>query len=220
MKRNKISVIISAFNEEKYIGRCLRSLLKQNISDDLYEIIVINDASEDRTDFALKLFCDPRKSIIKVLKNEENLGLPSSLNKAINFSNCEYLVRVDADDWVSQDFLKILYSFLENNSYMDAVACDYFIANDKEEILERKNCSEDPIACGVMFRRKQIVEIGMYDEEFKFNEEKDLKIRFENRYKIHRIEIPLYRYRKHKGNMTNDFISLNKFDKKLKRKHN
>ena len=220
MKRNKMSVIISAFNEEKYIGRCLRSLLKQNISDDLYEIIVINDASEDRTDFALELFCDPRKSIIKVLKNEENLGLPSSLNKAINFSNCEYLVRVDADDWVSQDFLKILYCFLENNSYMDAVACDYFIANDKEEILERKNCSEDPIACGVMFRRKQIVEIGMYDEEFKFNEEKDLKIRFEKRYKIHRIEIPLYRYRKHKGNMTNDFISLNKFDKKLKRKHN
>ena len=125
MGKNKISIIVSAFNEEKYIGRCLRSLLKQNFDNNLFDIIVVNDASTDRTDFALELFCDPRKSMIKVINNKENLGLPSSLNKAISLSNSKYLVRVDADDWVSADFLKILYTFLENNEYMDAVACDY-----------------------------------------------------------------------------------------------
>ena len=216
---NKVSVIIAAYNQEKYIGRCLRSLLQQNLSNDLYEIIIVNDASDDRTSYALDLFCDPRKSIIKVINNKNNLGLPSSLNKAIKFSDSKYIVRVDSDDWVSIDFLKILYTFLENNSYMDAIACDYIITNDKEEILERKNCNNDPIACGIMFRRKQILEIGLYDENFYWNEEKDLRIRFEKKYKIHRLELPLYRYRKHFSNMTNNQNSVNLYNQKLKEKH-
>ncbi len=216
---NKVSVIIAAYNQEKYIGRCLRSLLQQNLSNDLYEIIIVNDASDDRTSYALDLFCDPRKSIIKVINNKNNLGLPSSLNKAIKFSNSKYIVRVDSDDWVSKDFLKILYIFLENNSYMDAIACDYIITNDKEEILERKNCNNDPIACGIMFRKKQILEIGLYDENFYWNEEKDFRIRFEKKYKIHRLELPLYRYRKHFSNMTNNQNSVNLYNQKLKEKH-
>tara|TARA_B100000212_G_C27279346_1_gene492355 strand:+ start:89 stop:748 length:660 start_codon:yes stop_codon:yes gene_type:complete len=216
---NKVSVIIAAYNQEKYIGRCLRSLLQQNLSNDLYEIIIVNDASDDRTSYALDLFCDPRKSIIKVINNKNNLGLPSSLNKAIKFSNSKYIVRVDSDDWVSKDFLKILYIFLENNSYMDAIACDYIITNDKEEILERKNCNNDPIACGIMFRKKQILEIGLYDENFYWHEEKDLRIRFEKKYKIHRLELPLYRYRKHFSNMTNNQNSVNLYNQKLKEKH-
>jgi len=216
---NKVSVIIAAYNQEKYIGRCLRSLLQQNLSNDLYEIIIVNDASDDRTSYALDLFCDPRKSIIKVINNKNNLGLPSSLNKAIKFSDSKYIVRVDSDDWVSKDFLKILYTFLENNTYMDAIACDYTITNDKEEILERKNCNNYPIACGIMFRRKQILEIGLYDENFYWNEEKDLRIRFEKKYKIHRLELPLYRYRKHFSNMTNNQNSVNLYNQKLKEKH-
>ena len=216
---NKVSVIIAAYNQEKYIGRCLRSLLQQNLSNDLYEIIIVNDASDDRTSYALDLFCDPRKSIIKVINNKNNLGLPSSLNKAIKFSDSKYIVRVDSDDWVSKDFLKILYTFLENNSYMKAIACDYTITNDKEEILERKNCHNDPIACGIMFRKEKILEIGLYDENFYWHEDKDLRIRFEKKYKIHRLELPLYRYRKHSSNMTNNQNSVNLYNQKLKEKH-
>ena len=51
-----ISVIIPVFNEEKYIGRCLRSILDQSISRDLFQIILINDCSSDRTSYALDLF--------------------------------------------------------------------------------------------------------------------------------------------------------------------
>ena len=62
MENNKkISVLISVFNQEKYIGRCIRSLLSQTLKDDLYEIVV-NDGSTDKTPYALKLFTDPNKS--------------------------------------------------------------------------------------------------------------------------------------------------------------
>ena len=57
-----------------------------------------------------------------------------------------------------------------------------------------------------MFKKTQLIKIGMYDETFLMNEEKDLRIRFEKKYKISRIDIPLYRYRKHEKNMTNDKI--------------
>tara|TARA_B100000963_G_scaffold262652_1_gene230761 strand:- start:4325 stop:4996 length:672 start_codon:yes stop_codon:yes gene_type:complete len=220
MKKDiKISIIVTAYNHEKYIGRCLRSLLKQSINTNLYEINLVNDASNDRTQFGCELFCDPVDSIIKIIQNSSNLGLPASLNKAIRSSNGEFIVRVDADDWVSKDFTKLLYTFLENNDYMDAIACDYFTVNNNGIILERKNCFDDPIACGIMFRKKHLLEIGLYDENFQINEERDLRIRFEKKYKIHRLELPLYRYRKHDKNMTNNKYALKEYNQKLIDKH-
>ena len=47
---------------------------------------------------------------------------------------------------------------------------------------------------GIMFRMHQIIDIGLYDEEMKTHEDKDLRIRFEEKYKVNRIELPLYRY--------------------------
>ena len=220
MKKDiKISIIVTAYNHEKYIGRCLRSLLKQSINTNLYEINLVNDASNDRTQFACELFCDPDDSIIRIIQNSSNLGLPASLNKAIRASNGEFIVRVDADDWVSKDFIKLLYTFLENNDYMDAVACDYLTVNNSAIILERKNCIDDPIACGIMFRKKHLLDIGLYDENFQINEERDLRIRFEKKYKIHRLELPLYRYRKHDKNMTNNKYALEEYNQKLTDKH-
>ena len=102
-----ISVIIPIFNSENFIGRCLRSLLNQTLRKDKYEIIVINDASTDKTEYALKLF----REDIKIINNKKNIGLPASLNKGINLSNSDFIVRVDSDDYVSVHFLEILYEF-------------------------------------------------------------------------------------------------------------
>ena len=218
-KGKKVSVLISVFNQEKFIGRCLRSLISQTLDKELYEVIVIDDASTDKTKFALELFNDPKKSLIKIIHNDINIGLPASINRAIKIAKGDYIVRVDSDDWVGQDFLKFMYSFLENNSYMDALACDYVVTNEKEEPIERRNCSENPIACGIIFRKEQIIDIGLYDEDFLFNEDKDLRIRFQKKFKIHRLELPLYRYRRHKTNMTNNLELHDKFEKKLMKKH-
>ena len=54
-KGKKVSVLISVFNQEKFIGRCLRSLISQTLDKELYEVIVIDDASTDKTKFALEL---------------------------------------------------------------------------------------------------------------------------------------------------------------------
>ena len=211
-----ISVIVATYNHEKYIGRCLRSLLDQTLSKDLYEIVVIDDGSKDNTSYGLDLFHD---SIIRIT-NKRNIGLSKSLNKGIKKSNGKYIVRVDSDDYVNSNFLNILTLYLELNSNYDAVSCDYYLVDESEEIIRRVNCMEEPIACGILFHRKQIIEIGLYDPNFYCNEEREMRRRFEKKYKIGRIDLPLYRYRRHAGNITNHHANMEKSMDKLKIKHN
>ena len=109
MNSPKISVIVAAYNQEQFIGRCLRSLLHQTLPHDDYEIIVVDDGSTDNTSYALELFCDPFESVVKVLTNKKNLGLPASLNRAIRKASAPFIVRVDSDDYVNSEFLKILH---------------------------------------------------------------------------------------------------------------
>ena len=211
----QISVIIPAMNEERFIGRAIRSILNQTVPREIYEVIAVNDASEDRTAYAMGLFADE----ITVLSNETRLGLPGSLNRAIKKAKGKYIVRLDADDYVRSDYLYILKQFLEDNPYMDAVACDYVLVDDQENVIARRNCSEHPIGCGIMFRTDHLIDVGLYDDEFLMHEDRDLRHRFEKRYRIYRVELPLYRYRQHDGNMTKNSHVWNAFEDRLKEKH-
>jgi glycosyltransferase involved in cell wall biosynthesis len=210
----QVSIIIPAFNAERFIGRALRSVIGQSYVDG-FEIIVVDDCSSDRTAFALDLF----REEITLLRNESRLGLPGSLNRAIRTARGKYIVRVDADDYVAHDYLYILQRFLEANTHMDAIACDYLVVDDSENILERVNCMERPIGCGIMFRSDHVIDIGLYDDELLMHEDRDLRLRFLEKYDIARLELPLYRYRRHNGNMTNDKTASEAYERKLREKH-
>jgi glycosyltransferase involved in cell wall biosynthesis len=210
-----ISVLITAYNVEKYIGRALRSALNQSLDRRAYEIIVVNDCSTDRTRFALEVFADE----IRLFHNESRMGLPRSLNQGIRKAKGQFIVRVDGDDYVHRDFLRILELHLRLNEDVDAIACDYLEVDDNEKVLAQKNCLEDPIACGIMFRIEQLVDIGLYDEDFLCLEDEDLRLRFLKNYKIERVKLPLYRYRRHENNMTNDAEQMEYFQSLLTQKH-
>lgn len=199
-----VSVIVPVYNQEQFLGRCLRSLMAQDFPREAYEVVVIDDGSSDGTGHVLDLY----RENIRTLRNSVNAGLPTALNMGIRSSSSQFTVRVDSDDYVHAEFIRVLYTFLEQNRYMDAVACDYFLVDDSETVLERRNCDNYPIACGIMFRTDQLIDLGLYDEEFLLNEERDLRLRFMKRHSIHRIEAPLYRYRLHDGNMTNDVEAM------------
>ncbi len=210
-----ISVIIPTFNQEKFLGRCLRSILDQKIDRNDYEIIVVNDGSKDKTSDILNFY----KNDIKVINNEDNKGLPYSINKGIQNSNGRFIVRLDSDDYVNNNFLYILKLFLMENPEIDAVSCDYYLVDDKETIISRSDCYKEPIGCGIMFRIDQILELGLYDEKFLLHEDREFRIRFEKKYKIHRIPLPLYRYRRHSKNLTNDKNQMETLYNQLKKKH-
>ena len=123
---------------------------------------------------ALNLF----KEDIKIILNKKNKGLPYSINKGIISARGKFIVRVDADDYVNREFLKILSIYLNENEDMDAVSCDYFVVDNKEKIIKRENSAKKPIGCGIMFRTEQLIELGMYDKSFYVHEDRDLRYRF------------------------------------------
>jgi len=215
----KVSVIVAAYNQERFIGRCLRSLLHQTLQPCEYEIIVVDDGSTDRTVYALSLFTDRFDSPVHVIVNECNLGLPASLNRGIRAARAPYVVRVDSDDFVNANFVNFMSFYLDVNPQADAVACDYLLLDDQEQTIERSNCNEKPIACGIMFRKQQLFDIGLYDEDFRCHEDRELRIRFEKRYSIARLELPLYRYRRHDNNMTNNAEEMDLHNQLLVQKH-
>jgi len=214
-KKPLITVIVPIHNHEKYIGRCLRSILSQNFDKEKFQVIVVNDGSTDRSDIAIDVFGNE----IIVLKNKKKMGLPYSLNKALKQTKSQYFVRVDSDDYINENFLLFLTQYLTLNKHMDAVACDYLLINEKEKIIDRVNCLKKPIGCGIIFKTDQIIKLGLYDKDFLLHEDLDLRTRFKKKHTIHRLELPLYRYRQHETNISKNLKNNRFFKQKLKKKN-
>jgi glycosyltransferase involved in cell wall biosynthesis len=210
-----VSVIITAYNYEKYIERAIRSCLDQSMHKGQYEIIVVNDCSFDNTASILENYSD----FIKYFNLTKNVGLAAARNFGIKMAKGQFVVFLDADDYIQHDLLLIQKTFLTENSSLDAVSIDYYLVDERGNHLQHVNAEEKPIACGIMFRKDLLIEIGLYDESFRAREEEDLRLRFLKKYAIYNIILPLYRYRMHDKNLTKDTQKMSTFKKKLNKKH-
>ena len=210
-----VSIIIPVFNQQKFLGRALRSAIASKDFCDV-EIIAVNDASTDHTQDVLESFGDS----IRVLKNDTNLGLPYSLNRGITSSINKYIVRLDSDDWIHPKLPEIMSFFLDLNNSIDAVASDYYIVDEMQERIAHMSSVENPIGCAIMFRKEHLIDIGLYDQDMLWHEERELMLRFKNKYSIHHIPLPLYRYYIHGTNMTLNNSMMNRYASLLADKSN
>jgi glycosyltransferase involved in cell wall biosynthesis len=212
----QVSVIITCHNYARYLSRAIRSAINQNIDIREYEIIVVDDCSTDKTQSVMKTY----SGRIKPVTLKKNAGLAAARNEGLRRAHGRFVVNLDADDYMDENLIYVELMFLNANPSWDAVSCDYIIVDENEKHLNRISGVEKPIACGVMFRTDLLFEIGLYDENFKMREDEDLRIRFEKDHNIKNIDLPLYRYRKHENNMTNNKKGMAKYRKILKSKHN
>jgi len=126
----KVSIIIPAYNIEKYIEKCIKSAINQTIKD--IEIIVVNDGSTDGTLEIINKFSkiDNRIKII----NKKNGGVSSARNIGFEISFGEYIQYIDGDDWIEQDACEILYDFAIKND-LDMVVSDFYY-DDRNNLLK------------------------------------------------------------------------------------
>jgi len=198
MTRPEVSIIVTNYNYSKYIARCMRSCLSQkNIN---YEVIVVDDCSDDNSLEVL----EPFREEIKVIRNKKNMGVAVSSNIGIKASKSQYVIRVDADDFINSETCYFMKSYLEANHDAFGVACDYVLIDNHEEIIERKYAEKDNISCGIMYRRDLLLDVGGYNPKMRHREEEELRKRLGEFYNIHYLKMPFYRYRMHGDNKTKE----------------
>jgi glycosyltransferase involved in cell wall biosynthesis len=211
-----VSLIITTYNYGHYVERAIRSALDQTLSDDHYEIIVVNDCSTDETKEVLQNF----ESEVRVFNLEQNIGLSAARNFGIKKARGQFIIFLDADDYIHKDMLRAQKLFLDENNSLDAVSVDYYVVDERGKHIRHVNAQEVPIACGIMFRKDFLYNVGLYDEEFRAREEEDLRFRWLKKYNIYNIILPLYRYRMHDNNLTKNQDEMEKHRELLQNKHN
>jgi len=199
MRGPDISVVVTNYNYGKYIRRCLRSLLSQEIDRNRYEVIVVDDKSTDDSLQAIEAFVEAGD--VKVVVNRRNIGVGASSRVGVDHSRGKYFVRVDADDYVQPAFLPMLYNFLRFCPKYVGVSCDYFLTDNEERVLSVQSFQENGLACGLMLRTSYLEIVGSYNKKKKVFEDKDLSKRIENE-KIFHLPVPLYNYVKHGESLT------------------
>lgn len=107
-----ISVVMSVFNEEKNISKCIESVLKQSFKN--YEFLIFDDNSNDGTKNILKKYRKKNKKI-KCYFSKKNLGLTKALNFLIKKSKGKYIARIDGDDLWLKHKLQIQFDFMKKN---------------------------------------------------------------------------------------------------------
>lgn len=136
----KISVVVPVYNVEKYLRKCLDSLVNQTFKD--YEVIIANDGSTDLSQEIIDEYVS-KYPMIKCYQ-KKNGGISSARNLALDHATGDYIAFVDSDDYVELNFLEKLYEKAKSND-SDVVICDYYALNEevKRYTKCRMNMSKD-----------------------------------------------------------------------------
>lgn len=126
---NTVSVLMAAYNSEKYIARALDSLLSQTYTD--LQIICIDDVSTDNTLSILKEYAAKDKRI-RILQMERNSGQAKARNHGLAVATGKYITMLDSDDWLSEDAIESAVNVIESNETIDSVLFSLMYSNDTD----------------------------------------------------------------------------------------
>jgi len=229
---NELSVIMATYNEDiNFLKTCIDSILHQTFRD--FEFIIVIEPDENNIDY-LKHISDI-DSRVKILKNESRLGVAGSRNRAILETSVEYLAFMDSDDYCAPDRFEKQLSFLENNPDVSVVGSNMYLIDGSDNItgerkypemhekIERSFLLTMAVANpSVIFRKKDIDEVGLFDDRLYKAEDFELWLRFlVHNKRMHNLQENLIYYRmpsehnEKRGSMhwRNNYIARKKYSK-------
>lgn len=200
----KISALMSVYNGERHLAQAVESILNQTFTD--FQFIIIDDGSTDGTRAILESYGDSR---IVLIYNQENMGLPRSLNRGLALAQGEYVARIDADDVAMPHRFERQIAFLEKHPEIGILgsACQLIDTNGREQGFWRmppndlqirwKSLLATPFCHPtVMMRRDVLTQNGLkYDEALLIPEDYDLWTRMLKYTRGANLSEPLIQYR-------------------------
>lgn len=226
----KISIIVPVYNVEKYLEKCIDSILNQSFRD--FELILVDDGSTDNSGYICDRYKNQDDRIIVIHK--ENGGLSSARNAGIDISKGDFIGFVDSDDFIHRDMYKILYNNIikseadlvickEQNIYEDEYVELNSIVNERNLNMEELT-SEEAIkklykvrttfvyAWNKLYKRDLFKELRYPENKIYEDEWLSPKLLYKSS-KIVYINYSLYYYLQRKGSIVKSQFRVEKFDK-------
>lgn len=201
-----ITIILPVYNSIKYIKECLDSISKQAFTD--WKLLIFDDGSTDGT---LEYLEDWVKNESKAILYKRNQSYISNLNEGIDLADSKYIARMDADDIMYPERLKVQLDFMEQNEDIDLVCSSvecikedgssngYFGAFFPEQIMDASDLMfmNQIVHPSVLMRTEFIQKNNIrYKEEFKYAEDWEMWTQMlEKRMKLYSLKTPLLKYR-------------------------
>jgi len=182
------SIIIPFYNSERHISRSLASVINQDYKD--FEIILINDGSEDDTEKKAKEILKKDGLTFTIVSHGENKGIGAARNSGIKIARGKYISFLDSDDlWYKNKLLRIK-QLIEEDSCRDLLCHDlYWVENGKKKkkLISQSYCTYEDLlfqgnslfTSGVTVKKEALLMCGGFSEELRFNgvEDYDLWMR-------------------------------------------
>ena len=167
MQQPLISVIVPIYNVEKYVRKCLDSLVNQTMKQ--IEVICIDDGSTDESGSIADEYVSEEFPIFRVI-HTENRGLSAARNRGIDESRADWLMFVDSDDWVSPDFCRVPYEVALENK-VEMVIFQYQMTTEngcirkkrRKSALDGMVCNETAVDIGESYTWNKLYNIELFD---------------------------------------------------------
>lgn len=185
----KVSVIIPAYNAQRYLERCLDSFVNQTFKD--FEVYVVDDGSSDQTGQIADSFAE-KDSRFRVV-HQDNQGVAAARQAGLDNASGEFVIHADSDDWVDSDMLEVLYQTAKQEQ-ADMVICDMLIVHpgniieywnqkpsslDSIQLMGEMLCDLHGSLCNKLIRLSRIREYGIrFLEGMDFAEDQFFVLRF------------------------------------------
>lgn len=218
-----VSVYITNYNYGIYLQESINSVLNQKFKD--FELIIIDDGSIDNSREVMNKYVNHPKV---TLVFQENKGLNVTNNIAIKLAKGQYMMRLDADDYLNENALLLLSDKLNQNSKLALVFPDYYLVDKNGNILSEEKRHDftkvtmfDQPAHGActMIRKDVLEELGGYSNEFTRQDGYELWIKVFKHKKVQNIDLPLFYYRQHGENLTTNKEKLYETRHEIIKKH-
>lgn len=151
MKNKELTIIIPCFNAEKFLNKCIDSILNQKYNN--FDLILINDCSTDNTLNIIKSY-KKKYDFIKVINNSSNMGAGYSRNRALEITNTKYVTFIDSDDYIEPNYISEHMKLIKKEN-ADISICDLKVIYANTNKFEISQC------CDKKFTKKNIILSGL-----------------------------------------------------------
>ena len=211
-EKPKVTVYIPCHNYGRFLKQAIDSVIAQSYES--WELVILDDGSSDSTSKIIKNYLELHPAKIRTLCHYPARGLQACANLALDTARGDYIMRLDADDYLDESALLVLASYLDRHRDVGLVFPNYTYINENGAILgveNRKKIGTESLfldlpahgAC-TMVRKRVLKSIGGYSENHNAQDGYELWLKVLNRYKVANVATPLFFYRQHGSSLSRD----------------